>query len=190
MNRRYNRLAVHGRAAAAPGGIGFRQSGHVQHAEPGPAIFHQRYRYAPALVALDKGAGAVDGINNKNKPFAQPLGVVGGLFGQPAGFGQEKRKLFLEQPVNPQVRFADRGTAVLVFHIGACLRALAEIAQGHVTGLLGRACHGRKQAGYAVRMGQCLESPQIRPRRSPVWCGPQPKVCCECTIGANAPRAA
>ena len=71
-------------------------------------MFDQRDRDRPVGTAGNKGAGAVDRIDDPGRRHRAAGEVVFGFFRQPAGVGRERGEAFLQQIVDGDIGVADR----------------------------------------------------------------------------------
>jgi len=100
----------------------------------GAMIDDERDRHRPARIAGDERARPVDRVDYEKRGLGEPRGIIGGLLGEPAGFGNLRAKARLQEPVDREIRLGDRRTAVLVVDPGAGPRAETEIAHRDLAG--------------------------------------------------------
>ncbi len=93
------RCAILARALPERGVIHHVRAGIIDRGGDGAARFHHGAGNDEFGLVLEKGARAVDGVDDKAAPAFQPGLVVGGFFGQPAIIGTRALQPFLQERV-------------------------------------------------------------------------------------------
>src|SRR5690606_1751439 len=99
-------LAIEPGAAAETGLIHFVARGRIDDAGDGNAVFDHREAHRPAILATKEGAGAIDGINDKDAIAIEAARIVGGFFTQPAIGGARIEEARRQIAVDDDVRLA------------------------------------------------------------------------------------
>src|SRR5690606_19942543 len=107
------RAAVEPGPGTARGLVHFVARRRIYHAGNRGPVLDDRKADRPGRLALDEGARPVDRIDDEYAPAQQAFGRVGRLFAEPAILGARRGQRRMEELVEDDVGFRDRGVELL-----------------------------------------------------------------------------